>query len=221
MQRTIIRAGATLLAAALLGTSGCSNEPSGPAPGMGFARARVMDDPSSTDPSVTAPFLLSRTGTTGAAAFTGSFEGDVSVAVSLDGSTWVDLGSPADVSITAQAGAGTDVHGEVQVPVGTYTRVRLTLAGVTARLAAGSSIGGLTLTTETSIVLGGSDESIVIEAQVPPFTVRADASARTEILFDLNSESWITQAAVQAGVVADAAVESAARPACRDGERPS
>jgi hypothetical protein len=219
MHSTTFRAGATLLAAALLGTWGCSDS-GGPDTGMGFARARVLDDPSSTSPHATAPIWLSGSGGWGAAVFTGSFEGDVAVAISVDGGAWVDLGPPADVTVTAQSGTATDVHGEVQVPVGTYTRVRLTLTGFDARLAAGSTIGGLTLTSETTVALGGADNTVVVEAQVPPFTVRAGASARTEILFDLNSETWVTQAAVQAGVVADAAVESATQPACRETERP-
>jgi hypothetical protein len=190
------------LALAVVAACGDDN---GTGPDLGRAEAFVVDDPSTAS--------LARAGagpSFGGAAplFSGSIAGDVQVAVSADGETWVNLGSPGDIAIQLQtAGTGTTVHGEVDVPVGTYTRVRLTFGGAEARLAAGSTFGNITLATQVDVTMGGSDSEVVIERTVSPFTISADA--RTVFTVDLNTEAWLTDQSVTAQSVTDAAIQGA------------
>jgi hypothetical protein len=181
---------ATLVVLAL---GACGDE--GPNEGAATAEARMTDTPPSqtTEPAYEGPTTT-----------------NAMVEISTDGSTWVELGSPNGITMQLQARDSTTVHGEAEVAAGTYTRVRLTLQGAKAKLLAGSRIGTTTLTSDTDIDLGGSDGSIVIEKQVPGFTVTADADTRTVITFDLNSEIWLTAGALTARLVEDATLASAA-----------
>jgi hypothetical protein len=215
------RNAAALVAVAVCFLAACSDDGTGPGgngDGNGYARAVITDDPDVTSQHTTAPTLsFSRAGV---AAFTGEFSGTAQIAISADGSTWIDLGSPAQVTVDAQsAGDETVVHGEATVPAGTYTMIRVTFEGVNIQLDAGSTIGGLTLTAGASVVVGGADGEVVIEKQVSGFTVSADASTRTEVVFDLNSEAWVTESAVTGGVVSDAEVRSQTSAWTRAGTR--
>ncbi len=147
---------------------------------------------------------------TGASTVTGSLAGNVNVSLSSDGVQWVDLGSPNGITVPLQvAGGTTTVHGEEDAAAGSYTRVRLIFQGVSARISAGSVIGGTTLTSEANLGLGGTDQRIEMVVTVPAFTVEADDNVRWTIVFDLHSQLWLTAAAVQAGSVQDAAVQNA------------
>lgn len=124
--------------------------------------------------------------------FSGNFRGGAQVAISADGQTWVNLGSPSQVTVALQSsGSETTVHSRSAISAGTYTRVRLTLSGARADVNAGATLGGVSFGSALSILVGGSDQQVVIEKQVEPFTVSADSHAR--IIFDLNSEAWINQ----------------------------
>lgn len=199
-----LRALAFMAAAAAL--AGCGDS-TGTGPGR--ANAFVTDDPSTTSASRTgAVFQLS--GANQAAAFSGSVAGNTQVSISADGETWVDLGSLNGITILLQSSSdSTTVHGEVDVPAGTYSRVRLTFSGVEARLDAGSTFGGLTLTTQVNVSLGGSDAQVMIEKSVPSFEVRAEAGAVTIVRFELNAEAWLTEQTVGAEVVEDAEIQAA------------
>ena len=216
--RHLIRNATAIAVLMPLTLAACSDDGTGPGDGNGYARAVMMDDPDVTSQHATAPLLfLSRSG---AAAYTGEFTGTAQIAISADGATWIDLGSPAQVTVDAQSsGNETVVHGEATVPAGTYTRIRVTFEGMNIQLDAGSTIGGLTLTAGATIVVGGADGEVVIEKQVSGFTVAADASARTDVVFDLNSEAWVTESAVTGGVVSDAEVRSQSAAWTRTGTR--
>lgn len=176
--------------AGILISAGCSDDPTGS--GMGLAEGLVADSPSGTP------------------TYTGSLAGNVNVSLSSDGVQWVDLGSPNGITIPLQVASGaTTVHGEEEAPAGSYTQVRLIFQGVSARILAGSVVGGTTLTSEASLALGGSDQRIEMVVTVPAFTVEADDDVRRTIVFDLHSQLWLTAAALQAGSVQDAAVQSA------------
>jgi hypothetical protein len=97
------------------------------------------------------------------------------------------------------------VHGEQSVPVGTYSRVRLVIDGAAAELTAGSVVGTITLGVDTSVSIA-ADGQVVIDLAIAPFTVEGDTNTR--ILFDLNSEAWLTESAVAVGTVAEADVVS-------------
>ena len=146
----------------------------------------------------------------GTSTISGSLAGNVHVSLSADGLTWVDLGSPNGITVPLQvAGSATTVHGEVDAPAGTYSRVRLTFEGVTARALSGSTVQGTTLTADANASLGGSDGRVEVVIPVPGFTVDADAQVQRTIVFDLRSALWLTLAALQAGTVLDAALQGA------------
>jgi hypothetical protein len=140
---------------------------------------------------------------------TGTLAGNFFTSV-WDGSRWVDLGSPNGITVALQSpGSSTSVHGEQSVPAGSYSRVRLVLQGVTARLAGGSVIGGVALGSDTTLRLGGSDQRAELVASVDTFTVENQSSTRRVIVLDLRSSRWLTSNAVQSGQVEDSALENA------------
>ncbi len=140
------------------------------------------------------------------AGFTGTVSGNIQVSISSDGSTWVDLGSLNGITIVLQSNAdATNIHGEVSVPVGSYSQVRLTFSNVSADLDAGSVVGATTLDNGASIALGGSDEQAEVIKPLN-FSVVEDAAVRTSLTFRLNSEDWLTEAALTAGFVEDDAL---------------
>lgn len=119
--------------------------------------------------------------------------------------------------------AGTRVEAVVQdapsVPSSSYSRVRLVFQGVTARIARGSVVGGTTLTSDTTVVLGGSDARAEMSIPVSPFSVEADARVRRVIVFDLRSQQWLTAAALQSGRVEDGALQTAVTATTRSDNR--
>lgn len=126
--------------------------------------------------------------------FSGRFSSAARAAISTDGETWVDLGSPSQVTVALQSShQQATVHNRTAVATGTYTRVRLTLTNARAELDAGAMLGGISFASAVSIRVGGADQQVVIEKQVEPFTIRANTHAR--IQFDLNSEGWVNQQA--------------------------
>lgn len=142
--------------------------------------------------------------------FFGELSGDVQVSVSAGGTNWFDLGSLNGITIALQSDSDTtNVHGEQDAPVGTYSQARLVFDGVAAELNAGSMIGTTTLTSDRVIPLGGADGRVEIIKVVAPFSVVSDPGTRRSILFLLNSRLWITEASLQQGVVEDAAIQSA------------
>jgi hypothetical protein len=139
---------------------------------------------------------------------TASLVGNVSAAL-WDGDRWHDLGSPNGITIPLQvSGRTTTVHGEASVPSGSYSRVRLILQGVSARITRGSVIGGTPLPSDATIILGGSDGRAELRIAVDSFTVEANSAKRT-ILFDLHSPQWLTSASLLAGRIEDAALQAA------------
>lgn len=127
-----------------------------------------------------------------------------------DGDRWHDLGSPNGITIPLQiTGRSTTVHGEASVASTSYDRVRLVLQGVTARIARGSTIGGTTLTADTAIALGGSDQRAELSLSVSSFSVEPTTNVRRIIVFELRSQQWLTAQALQSGRVEDSALLAA------------
>ena len=188
-----------MLVIALLG-AGCSDD-------KGRIEALLVDDPQTPMAPPAMSEQAAPADQSSPDGFSGSLNGEVQVAISIDGSTWVDLGKPKAVTVSLQSTDGATVYGRVDAPIGIYNRVRLTFSNVEARLSAGSTWGGMTLTTQVNVLLGGSDHQVVVEKSVSPFEVRA--SSTSMIRFDMNAETWIGIEAVQAQAVADATVQQA------------
>jgi hypothetical protein len=180
---------------ALLSTA-CDDSTMGPSSGT-HVEARVQDSPQA------------------AQTVNGTLAGNVSASIG-NGERWNDLGSPNGITIPLQTmGRVTTVHGEASVASSSYNRARLVFQGVTARITRGSIIGGTTLSNDVTLTLGGSDQRADISVPVDSFVVEPSASVRRVIVFDLRSQQWLTAAALQSGLVEDAALQSALTAATR------
>lgn len=140
--------------------------------------------------------------------FLGDLTTDANVEVSTDGSTWLALGSPNGITVKLQSSRDSStVHGEVDAPAGAYARVRVTLRNARAIIKAGGTVGGQILAADAQLALGGSDGVVVIERELSGFTLRP--GGRASLVFELNSEVWVTSTSLARGEVEDAAVVQA------------
>lgn len=177
-------------------------------PGTGSASAAITDNAHEVDAMQASGDVTPRILAHGE--YSGRLSSSATVEISANGAAWVELGSPTAVMVTLQSHAEeTTVNTRASVPVGTYNLVRLTLSGAEAEIEAGGVIGGITLASAVGIRVGGSDGEVVIEKEVEPFTVKADTHVR--ILFDLNSEGWVTEESAEDQMAEDEEVRGSAR----------
>lgn len=181
-------------------TAACGSSPAGPT-----AQTRIdVSVGDLTNPKLGTPVPVPTV--------TGTLSGDFAAGV-WDGSRWVSLGSPNRTTVPLQLpvflGSPTIIHGEQTAPAGTYDRVRLILQGVTATIARGSGFGGITLSSDTTIQLGGSDRHVELLPSVTRFALEDDPSVRRVIVFELHSQQWLTASAAQSGQVEDQALQAA------------
>ena len=162
--------------------------------GMALVAAGCGDDP--LDPDVTGLVnAVVHDTPAGTGAFTGTAAGNMHVSIRSTGGIWVDVGTPNGITVALQSTTPTSVHGSTSVAAGTYDRVRLTLSGVTFTVTTG---GGLN--TGSAVAAGTAD--LELEVSVPNFTVSASPGTAS-VSFDLNVEDWLTDAMLQAQVIAD------------------
>lgn len=183
--------------------AGCDDDATSPE-GEAQVSAEIQDVPDSQE--VASRAALAGFLTQDQSSYSGTLTADAQVQVSADGSTFVDLGPPRQVTIQLQSADGsTSVHSDVAVDAETYSHIRLVLEGAEATLDAGSEIGTLVL--DASIALDvGSGSQVVIDKEVD---VDITADSQTTLVFDLNSEAWITEENAEAEAVAASEVESA------------
>lgn len=201
--RKTIRLGSTGAALGFLlalGGVGCGDGSTGPGD-ESSVDAAVADDPGSGAGAI-GPRLS--TGVSGRT-FEGDFNAQGRVEVSVDGQTWVDLGSMQSVAVTLQSGEQVAVHTGARVPARAFSRARLVLRNATTTIRAGSTIGGTLIDADLQISIAGGGEFTIEKS------VSLDLSTRSSavVLFDLNSEQWIDETAVEAGAVTAARVQSA------------
>lgn len=139
-------------------------------------------------------------------AFTGTFDGEVQVQISTDGETWVDVGSPASVSVDLQSSGETTIRSDVEVDAGTYSHIRVVMSGAGAGLNAGAVIGGVTFSSAVNVSVAGGSE-VTVEKEVVQF--RVDSETDMVVVVDLNSEAWITSETAESGSASEAQVQSA------------
>ena len=170
---------------------GCGGDNTGPPTEFGRAQGVVIDPQT--------------------ASFSGTVAGNINVSISADGTTWFDLGSPNGITIQLQTdGASTNVHGERDAPLGTYSWVRITFhQGVEVTLPAGTTLGSTTLGADATITLGGADGDAEITKQVSAFEIAGTSATLHTVEFDLESALWVTESALQAGLVEDTSLQSA------------
>jgi hypothetical protein len=192
---------------------------SGPGDGSGVTgtvQVFAKDNPNSMNAALVGGPSFDRQSGANAASYDGSLSGEMSVAIQTQAGAWIDVGSPRSITMTAHSTDSTDVSGSATMPAGTYTKVRIIWRHAAAHLLAGSVIGGLTLSVDAVVDIGGPD-SVVIEKTMTPFTVQASASAttKTDIVFDLNSEVWLTEQNVQSRACSESSVDAAVTAAVR------
>ncbi len=153
-------------------------------------------------------FILRDAPGTTAPAYQGSLTTNANAFIAANGTQWVQLGSPNGITVKLQNADSTNVHGAVDAPVGTYTRVRLVLRDVEVVVKAGASVGGITLTSDVTLAVGGTDREVVIETQVAPFVVTENDRVTVDIRLD--SGVWINAPNLQTRTVPDAAIIAAA-----------
>lgn len=185
--------------ALLLAIAACGDddEPTGVSGEATVASAVVTDNPSSTSSS--------GTGGSGSSTYSGTFTGTVETQISVDGQSWVSLGQPRAVSFSLQStNSSAQLAANVTIPAGTYAYVRLVFnSGVQAQVS--GTVGGTTAS-GTTIAFGSGQ--VVIQKQIQPVTVTAGTTIR--VVWDLNSELWLTASALQSRTAAAAAIQAAA-----------
>jgi hypothetical protein len=194
------------LAGVIVGAA-CHDGPTGTP--WGYVAAAVTDDPSITNGAPADPV--------GAAAawgaqpegpsFGGMFEAVAEIAILRKGSGWVAMGPATPLAIPLQsAPEAAAFQGRGGIPVGTYSRARLTLSGARAGVVAGSHIGGEQVARDT-IIRVGHGEVFVIEKETSPFTLTS--RTRVRLLFDLNAQDWLDARSLHDGAVDDEKVRAA------------
>lgn len=203
-----LRLGSTLVLAGALGfgLAACDDDDV-TGTERGEVSASVTDDPSSTSGSIARASFLDILGLQASGAFSGTMTADATVEIRNSAGTFIDLGSAsnADLEMQSEGGEITVATG-TSVDAGTYTAVRLTLENATTTVQAGSSIGGIVLDVDVLVNVGGEDNTVVIEKEME---VDVDAGSSTTVVFDLNAESWIDQAAVDSEMATDADIQAA------------
>jgi hypothetical protein len=190
-----------LVAVIAVASTACDDSPTGPTAQTPIdVRVRDTTDAKLGSPVPAPPFM-------------GTLSGNFAASI-WDGSRWVTLGSPNGITVelrtfAAAPGSTRTVHGEQGAPAGSYDRARLVLQGVTATIARGSVIGATTLTSDTTIRLGGSDQQVALSVPLSRFSLEDDPSVTRIVIFDLHSPQWLTSSAVQSGQVEDAALQAA------------
>jgi len=194
--RRVCRRCAAIAAALVVAATPACNEGQGPE-GLGSMTAFVVDDSPGAAPQTTS----------GALGHSGALTGSASIAIFSEATGWVSLGSPSAVNLAMQSSEQGQIATAVQVPLGTYTRVRFELTSAQALITAGSDLGGGPLVADVPVGVGGGDLSVTVEKTIAPVTVQAFTSWTVRV--DMNSDLWIDEAAVAAQSVTDAAIESA------------
>ena len=191
-----------LTAIAALAGAACSDDDPSDAPlTTGTVTASLTDAPSASALAAGQAAQLQ-------SAFSGTFSGDARVEIYSEANGWVEVANEesaqVDLGGSAQTAVGSNTEIRADVP---YSRVRLTITGGQAVIDAGAILGGLTLLADVTLSLGTSGD-VVIEKDVTPFTVQADATSTLQI--DLNSELWVTESNATAEAVAEAEMAAVA-----------
>jgi hypothetical protein len=148
----------------------------------------IMDNPNSTTSTSQGG---SATGT-----YFGTVNGTVQAQISVDGLAWTAAGDPQAIAIPLQRSVGANtIVADAPIPLGTYIYARLVFAGGAGAQVFGT-VNGFTIPPETiSFGSGGS----VVEVPIAPVLVTPGSSYH--LVFDLNTELWLTPAVVQARAV--------------------
>lgn len=167
----------------------------------GVLQAVVRDDPTTriaAMPGNGAVFAHHKE--SGSKYYHGTLTAEIQVLVSPDGVSWSALGGPGAASVALQDGeVETLVHQGGPVPSGTYRHARLVFEDASASLTAGSVFGGTELDSGAQFQVGDGSRA-VLDLELPaPLDLAAGQTVT--VVFDLNSEIWVSMEAVAEGQV--------------------
>jgi hypothetical protein len=191
------------LMGAIVVAAACQEGPTGTP--WGWVAAAVTDDPAITngfdaDPGSGAGAQRAES------SFGGTFEAVAEIAILRNGSGWVVMAPASPVAIPLQSELeAAAFQGRGGMPVGTYSRARLTLSDARAALLAGSTVGGVAVAQDISLRVG--TEGFVIEKEISPFTLTS--RTRVSLFFDLNTQDWLDAESLREGVVDQEKVRAA------------
>ncbi len=164
----------------------CGDDPAGPVEGQ--MNGAVVDRPAA------------------GLSYTGNIAGNFQFSVSTDGQTWVDVGTLNGITLPLQDATETSMHGAQDAPTGSFRHVRMRVRAAEVTVHAGSEIGGTTFPSEMKVDVAQA-EDLVVEREITSPPVESDEAVL--VTFDLNSDTWLTADAVNAGQAGNAAIEAA------------
>jgi hypothetical protein len=140
------------------------------------------------------------------ASYTGTITGTAQVEVFSDIDGWTPVGEPTEVTFEVYCEEAAVVDAQADVAPGSYSQVRLTLTDFVANVAGGAVIQGTTYVDPFTVGFGDGSP-VVVEKTVTPFTI--STGGVTTLIFDLNTELWLDDGTISAGVAPAAEIEAA------------
>lgn len=190
---------ATLLAATLgLVQAGCHGDRPGTDETAGQAPARQAEATKAQPAVGTVQAYLMDGGleSEDGAGARGSFLGNFIVSVYNPEGIWVDLGRHAKMTVPLGSTEPSALVKGLEVPPGTYTKVRILVCHSSAEVTAGSRVAGATVAQPSHVHLTDTGDIFIIR-DVEPFEVTATRPVGLDI--DLNSSGWLTQESLRSG----------------------
>lgn len=140
-------------------------------------------------------------------AYDGVATGQAEIEVHSETDGWTSLGAASDVAFDVYCEEAAVVHESASVALGTYDRIRITLTDFEMSVPAGAVVRGATYSDAFGVGFG-TDGPVVIELTVPPFTL--GEGENVTVLVDLNTEVWLDDETISAGVISASEIEAAA-----------
>jgi len=126
----------------------------------------------------------------------GSFLGNFIVSIYSPEGVWVDLGRRAQMTLPLGNGAPNALLESLDIPPGTYTRVRVLLCHSSADVDPGSWVAGEEVDEDSHVFLTETGDIYIIR-DVEPFQVAPSRPVHLDI--DLNSSGWLTRDVLERG----------------------
>jgi hypothetical protein len=126
----------------------------------------------------------------------GRFLGNFIVSVYSPVGVWVDLGRRAEMTVPLGNGAPSALLEGLDIPPGTYTRVRVLLCHSSADIDPGSWVAGEEVEEDSPVFLTETGDIFIIR-DVEPFQVTPSRPVHLDI--DLNSSGWLTREVLEDG----------------------
>jgi hypothetical protein len=200
--------GTAWIGAVLLGLAPAAcGEGTGPIE-TGQLEAVLLDNPASEIAGRPVPFAwLAHHKSFGDDYYHGVLVASIELELSTDGIEWFDAASAPTYQVALQEEAASPTWLAGELPAGSYRHVRLVLREAVAALEAGGEIGGSELD-RTAALSVGAGLTVTADFRLDDAVV-VSANRRSSLVFDLNTERWVTEDHLIAGEVPGAEVAQA------------